>query len=296
MIAGIRTKRGSILERCTHVKHTTMNQTAQHPLILEAADLKSLIGQPNILLLDLCQTEHYVRQHIPGAIFMEYAWVVHGEKPRMGLLPDAQRLSALLSAYGISDNTHVIAYDDEGGGRACRLLWTLDCVGHTRYSLLNGGFYAWAHEGHATEQTIHFPTPTQRTVQISDGPIADQAYIRAHLDDPSTVILDARSAQEYMGTKVFAARGGHIPGAVHFEWTNAMDQHRSLRIKPAEELTPLLQREGITPDKTIVCHCQSHHRSAHTYIVLKSLGYDKVKGYPGSWSDWGNTPDTPIEQ
>lgn len=273
-----------------------MDQTADIPLILEPADLNSLIGQQNILLLDLCQADNYVRQHIPSAVFLEYAWVVHSEKPRMGLLPDAQRLSALLSAYGISEDTHVIAYDDEGGGRACRLLWTLDCVGHHRYSLLNGGFYAWAHEGHATEQSIHFPTPVAREVQIHPGPVADQTFIRAHLDDAGTLILDARSAQEYMGTKVFAARGGHIPGAVHFEWTSAMDQHRNLRIKPAEELTQLLQQAGITPDKTVVCHCQSHHRSAHTYIVLKSLGYDKIKGYPGSWSDWGNSPDTPIEQ
>ena len=88
-----------------------MNHAVDIPLILEAADLKSLIGQPNILLLDLCQADNYVRQHIPSAVFMEYAWVVHGEKPRMGLLPDAQRLSALLSAYGISEDTHVIAYD-----------------------------------------------------------------------------------------------------------------------------------------------------------------------------------------
>jgi thiosulfate/3-mercaptopyruvate sulfurtransferase len=271
-----------------------MNHT-DIPLILEPDALKPLLGQSNVLLVDLSQGESYIKQHLPGAVFLEYTWIVDSDKPRMGLLPDAARLSRLLSAYGISEDTHVIAYDDEGGGRACRFLYTLDCVGHTRFSLLNGGLYAWLHEGRATEQAIHFPKATQREVTLNSGPIADKQFILDHLYDQKVVVLDTRSPQEYMGTKVFAARGGHIPGAVHYEWTRAMDEHRNLRLKPAEEIKQTLAAEGVTPDKTIVCHCQSHHRSAHTYIVLKSLGYVKVKGYPGSWSEWGNDPTTPVE-
>lgn len=268
---------------------------ASIPLILEPEALLPLIGKPKVLLLDLSQAESYVKQHLPSALFLEYAWIVDSDKPRMGLLPDAQRLSRLLSAYGISEDTHVIAYDDEGGGRACRFLYTLDCVGHTRFSLLDGGLYAWLHEGRATEQTINFPQAIQREVTIKPEPIADKRYILDHLGDDNVVILDTRSPHEYMGTKVFAARGGHIPGAVHYEWTRAMNEHRNLRLKPAEDLIQTLSDEGVTPDKTIVCHCQSHHRSAHTYIMLKSLGFQKVKGYPGSWSEWGNDTSTPIE-
>jgi thiosulfate/3-mercaptopyruvate sulfurtransferase len=265
------------------------------PLILEPEDLKPLIGQANVLLIDLSQGENYIKHHLPGAVFLDYTWIVDSDKPRLGLLPDAQRLSHLLSAYGINEDTHVIAYDDEGGGRACRLLFTLDCVGHSRYSLLNGGLYAWLHEGRATDQTIHFPRATQRQVSLAAGPIADKQYILDHLHDSTVAIVDTRSPQEYMGTKIFAARGGHIPGAVHFEWTRAMDEHRNLRLKPSAEILQALTAEGVTPDKTVVCHCHSHHRSAHTYIVLKSLGFEKVKGYPGSWSEWGNDPATPIE-
>jgi thiosulfate/3-mercaptopyruvate sulfurtransferase len=265
------------------------------PLILEPEALKPLIGQANVLLVDLSQGESYIKQHLPGAVYLDYSWIVDSDKPRMGLLPDAQRLSHLLSAYGIGEDTHVIAYDDEGGGRASRFLYTLDCIGHAHFSLLNGGLYAWLHEGRATEQVIHFPKAIQREVTLQPGPIADKQFLLDHLYDQKVVILDTRSPQEYMGTKVFAARGGHIPGAVHYEWTNAMDEQRKLRLKPADELKENLVSQGVTPDKTIVCHCQSHHRSAHTYIVLKSLGYEKVKGYPGSWSDWGNDPTTPIE-
>ena len=271
-----------------------MNPT-EIPLILEPEALTPLVGQSNVLLVDVSQGESYIKQHLPGAVFLEYTWIVDSDKPRVGLLPDAQRLSHLLSAYGISEDTHVIAYDDEGGGRACRFLYTLDCVGHHRYSLLNGGLYAWLHEGRATEQTIHFPHASQREVALNTDPIADKQFILDHLHDTRVAIVDTRSPQEFMGTKLFAARGGHIPGAIHYEWTRAMDEHRNLRLKPIDEIKQNLIEEGVTPDKTIVCHCHSHHRSAHTYIVLKSLGYDKVKGYPGSWSEWGNDPQTPIE-
>lgn len=264
-------------------------------LILEADALLPLLDQANVLLIDLSQGESYIKQHLPGAVFLDYSWIVDSDKPRVGLLPDVQRLSHLLSAYGISEDTHVIVYDDEGGGRACRFLYTLDCAGHHRYSLLNGGLYAWLHEGRATEQTIHFPRSIQREVTLNPNPIADKQFILDHLRDDSVAIVDTRSPQEFMGTKQFAARNGHIPGAIHYEWTRAMDEHHKLRLKPAEELRQTLAAEGITPDKTIVCHCHSHHRSAHTYIVLKSLGFDKLKGYPGSWSEWGNDPTTPIE-
>lgn len=264
-------------------------------LILEPEALLPLLDQPNILLVDLSQGDSYVKQHLPGAVFLDYNWVVDSDNPRVGLLPDTTRLSHLLSAYGIAEDTHVIAYDDEGGGRACRFLYTLDCVGHEHFSLLNGGLYAWLHEARETEQSIRFPQPVSRTASLNSDPIADKQFILEHLQDDSVTIVDTRSPQEYMGTKLFAARGGHIPGAIHYEWTRAMDEHRKLRLKPADELMQTLQQEGIRPDNTIVCHCHSHHRSAHTYIMLKSLGFKHVKGYPGSWSDWGNDPTTPVE-
>ncbi|MGD9385762.1 MAG: rhodanese-like domain-containing protein, partial [Thioalkalispiraceae bacterium] len=189
-------------------------------------------------------------------------------------------------------------YDDEGGGRASRFLWTLQCIGHTALSLLNGGLPAWVAEQLPLEAELNFPQKTEqimRELKYHAEPLADKQYIFEHLNDENTVIVDARSAQEYSGTKVFAARGGHIPGAVHYEWTNAMDRNNNLKLKEAETLKSDLAQLGITPDKTIVCYCQSHHRSAHTCMMLTSLGFDKVKGYPGSWSDWGNDPDAPVE-
>ena len=271
--------------------------TNEIQLIIEPGQLEESRATGNILLVDLGSPETYVRNHIPGAIFLEYAWIVSAEPPRMGLLPSVAQLSNVFSAIGITPDVHVVAYDDEGGGRACRFLWTLDVVGHKHFSLLNGGLHAWANEGHELTDTIVNPISSDYKVEaINQDSCADRPYIQSHLEDEKLVILDTRSPDEFRGTKVLAQRGGHIPGAVNLEWTQTMDRNRNLRIKSADELEAILTPLGVTPDKEVITHCQSHHRSAHTYIVLKSLGFDKVRGYAGSWSDWGNTADTPIEQ
>ena len=108
-------------------------------------------------------------------------------------------------------------------------------------------------------------------------------------------LLDSRSKEEYSGERKFAQRGGHIPGAVNLDWHLAMDPDHNHRLQPESVLRDMLNARGVTPDKTVVTYCQTHHRSAFTYFVLKVLGYPRIKGYPGSWSEWGNDDSTPIE-
>jgi thiosulfate/3-mercaptopyruvate sulfurtransferase len=109
------------------------------------------------------------------------------------------------------------------------------------------------------------------------------------------VILDVRTAAEFSGADKRAQRAGHIPGAVNVDWSQALVGGGDLRLRPADQLHTLYAAAGVTPDKEVILHCQSHQRSAHSYVVLKSLGYPRLRGYPGSWSEWGNTTDTPVE-
>jgi thiosulfate/3-mercaptopyruvate sulfurtransferase len=269
--------------------------TSQIPLLIEPEQLQAQLDQPDLLIIDLGKAETYAKAHIPGAVHLDYMKIVAMQKPVMGLLPDAHTLSQIFSSIGLTADKHVIAYDDEGGGRAARLLWTLDAIGHNKASLLNGGIGAWYNEGHPTDNTPVQATPSEYTATIVDTPIADQNFIREHLNDNAVALLDSRSPEEFSGIKKFAERGGHIPGAINLDWFNLMDKTRNMRLKPETELRALMEENGFTKDKTIVTYCQTHHRSALTYFALKVLGYPKIKGYPGSWSDWGNSEDTPVE-
>ena len=116
-----------------------------------------------------------------------------------------------------------------------------------------------------------------------------QAFQEQFANNPTAdyVLVDVREVEEFAQ--------GHIPGAVNMEWLLAMDQALNLRFKSPDELRALLAERHVTPDKEVIVYCHTHHRSAHTYMVLKSLGYERVRGYPGSWSDWGNAADTPVE-
>lgn len=270
-----------------------MTQSAL-PFILEPDQLEQALGRPDLVIIDLCRPEVHAKAHVPGARHLDYARVVQHLPPVMGLLPDEDQLADVLGGLGITPQSHVVAYDDEGGGKACRFLWTLDVLGHPHMSLLNGGLHAWANEGHklsaerAAVQTAHYP------VAFGSEHCADKDYIKSRLGAADFTLLDARSPAEYTGADARAERNGHIPGAANLEWTQALDKSRNLRLKPADELRRLLEALGITPGKEVVTYCHSHHRSALAYVVLKSLGYPRIKGYPGSWSDWGNSADTPI--
>ncbi len=265
------------------------------PLILEPEALAAGLGDPALLIVDLGKPASYAQCHVPGAVPLDYARIVAAEKPVMGRLPDDATLSQVLSELGLTPDRHIVAYDDEGGGRAARLLWTLDCLGHARHSLLNGGLHAWANEGFPCEQRPNAPALSAYHAQLGAAARADADYVRERLGAADCALLDARSPDEYHGVKKFAERAGHIPGAVNLEWTQAMDMNRNLRLRPAAELRALLEARGVTPDREVIVYCQTHHRSAHSYIMLKSLGYPRLRGYPGSWSEWGNRSDLPVE-
>ncbi len=267
-----------------------------HRYIIEPDEVEALRGEDHGVIVDLSQTPQYASAHIPEALHLPYGLIVRTASPVMGLVPSADVFSRLVVNLGIDADSHVIAYDDEGGGCAARQLWTLQVYGHENTSLINGGLFSWANEGHDISALPPLnPTPTSYLLTASDKYSIDTDDLIATLDQPDLALLDARSADEYSGRKRFADRAGHIPGAIHFEWTEAMDRNNNMRLQPDEQLRGRLESIGLTADKDIVCYCQTHHRSAFSWLMLKHLGYDRVRGYAGSWSAWGNRQDTPVE-
>jgi thiosulfate/3-mercaptopyruvate sulfurtransferase len=266
---------------------------SSYPLILEP-EAFSLPAARDVLIVDVCKAETYARGHLPGSVHLDYATLTLSRPPVGGLLPDAAALSRTLSAIGLTPERHVVAYDDEGGGKASRLLWTLDLLGHERFSLLDGGYRAWTDAGLPLDTEPVIASGSKFEAVVGETARAGRDYILGRLGAPDFALVDARTAEEYSGHNRRAERGGHIPGAVNFNWIDAMDSARALRLKLRDELAAKFAALGVTADKEVVTYCHTHHRSSHTYIVLKSLGFERIKGYPGSWSEWGNDPSTPI--
>lgn len=261
------------------------------PMLIEPEQLANYADE-NARIVDLCSEQSYMNGHIPGAVHLPPQTLTLSRPPVPGLLPSVAHLERIFGYLGIKDDTHFFVYDDEGGGWAGRFIWTLDVIGHPHYSYINGGIFAWRAAGMELETEENSVEPTQPKLTIHKEPQVDVQDILDVLGQDNLTIWDARSPEEYRGDKVLAARGGHIPGAINCEWTSLMDPDKHYRIREdAEERLGML---GIRRGQDIITHCQTHHRSAFTYMVGKILGFD-IRAYPGSWSEWGNLPGTPVE-
>lgn len=263
------------------------------PKLLEPEALVDMLDLPNILIVDLCNDTLYSKKHIPGAVHISSQELMSGSVPGPNKLPPKERLEAMVNSIGLTDDKHVVVYDDEGGGWAGRFIWTLDVIGHKNWSYLNGGLIAWHNEGFPTTSEVPEPKSIERNVTIDRTPIIEAEEIMAQLDSGNLQIWDARTPEEYSGERGVAERNGHIPGAINCNWISMMDFKRNQRI--LDDAKERLAELGIHSDKPTITHCQSHHRSGFTYMLARILDFKDIKAYEGSWAEWGNRNDTPIE-
>jgi thiosulfate/3-mercaptopyruvate sulfurtransferase len=199
----------------------------------------------------------------------------------------------LFNLRGVDQNTPVVVYDDQSGIRAARAFWFLEYFGHPRVQILNGGFGAWIGAGLPVTREASPPPKSTWTGSAQAETLATWRDVKDRLGRPGVVILDTRSDGEYLGTTVRARRGGAIPGAVHVEWTRNLGPDGAF--KPADELRAMYESAGVTPDKEVVTYCQGGYRAAHGDLALRLLGYPRVRNYTGSWKEWGDREDLPIE-
>ena len=269
-------------------------------LVIQTDQIDELLTNSKVIPIFVGSDTAFVAGHIPGSIHIAPAELVCGEPPAAGKIPREEQLAALLNRLGLQPDNIIIAYDDEGGGWAGRLIWTLDIIGHRQYHYLDGGLVAWLGEQRKTESGIAATKSNEAlgnspyTVHFDREKLVSAEHIMNHLGTANFAIWDARSPEEHRGERVVAQRGGKIPGAVNIDWLELMDRNNHLRLKPLDAIKAMLDDRSLTLDKNIVTHCQSHHRSGLTYLVGKIIGLN-IKAYDGSWSEWGNRDDTPIE-
>jgi thiosulfate/3-mercaptopyruvate sulfurtransferase len=262
-------------------------------LLTTVAELQAKLGSPNLCVIDVRPAEDYAKGHLPGATHFDLFGLSLVDTSEAPLKAFMHMIHHVLELRGVSEQKEVVFYEDNSGMRAARGVWFLEYYGHPNAKMLDGGWRAWKAAG--APLTTDATPPKAASFKIAARPdvLASADDVLRSLHKKDTVILDTRSEGEYRGTQVRAARGGAIPGAIHIEWTDNLAANG--KFKSNAELEALYDRAGITPDKEVVSYCQGGYRAAHSYIALRLLGYPKVRNYIGSWKEWGDRTDLPLE-
>ena len=245
-------------------------------------------------------TEAYAQGHIPGAV--GWNWETQLSDGIRRDIVSREELSDLLSHSGIGPDTHIVLYGDNNNWFAAWAYWQLRLHGLTRVSLINGGRAYWL--AHDLPLTTDVPDYAPTGFEVAKPDFSTRAFQRdlaEQLGDTQLALVDVRSPAEFAGEVIAppgmsetAQRAGHIPGAASAPWAQTVNEDGTF--KSAEALREHYAAKGVTPDKDVVAYCRIGERSSHTWFVLHELlGYERVRNYDGSWTEWGSIIGAPIE-
>jgi thiosulfate/3-mercaptopyruvate sulfurtransferase len=283
-------------------KEEAVAEYANPSALVETDWLEEHLDDPSIRVIEVDEdTSAYEKGHIRGSVGWNWATDLHTAIGRDYV--DQAGLSGLLSGAGVGDDTTVILYGGNNNWFAAYAYWILKLRGFDDVKLLNGGRKKWELE--SRELTTEAPTISATGFSVSGS---ERSQIRALRDEVlaklnAAAFVDVRSPEEYRGEKLApdhlpqeqAQVPGHIPGAANVTWMKAANDDGTF--KSADELRALYEGEGVTPDKEVIAYCRIGERSSHTWFALTELlGYENVKNYDGSWTEYGSLVGAPVEK
>ena len=258
-------------------------------MFISSQDLEKIYQDDSVLILDARSYKDYSKGHIPGSVSLDLFSFHWADTSQKGLVSFGEHMRKILSYAGIDENKKIIFYDDVTGMLAARGVWMCLYFSHSDVQMLDGGISKWTKENLPTETESTIYKPSNLTTPIDPSIIIGFEELNEKIG--KVTIIDARSPDEFDGTIPRAARGGHIPTAENIDWNNNLDD--SGKLKSDSELESLYTMDKESP---IVTYCQGAYRAAHSYLSLKKIGFKNVKVYLGSWGEWGNKMELPIEK
>lgn len=251
---------------------------------------RMLINPEDLLVVDTRPFTEYSKGHIQGAInidLFQFHWL---DTSKIGIRDFVRQSRILLSNIGVKNEKSVVFYDRISGMSAARGVWLLLFFSHKKVSLLNGGFDLWEKEGYPIETKTNHLVYSKFLGKPDPKLLATFNEVKKSLRKKGSVIVDARTSKEFTGLHVRAARAGHIPSAINVDWEQNIENGSFKNLKRLSKLY-----SKIPEDSKIITYCQGGYRAANTFVALKILGYKDVKMYLGSWGEWGNRLDLPVQ-
>jgi thiosulfate/3-mercaptopyruvate sulfurtransferase len=261
-------------------------------LLVSSQDLYKLIKkQDNAIVIDSRPFSEYKNGHVPGAVNIDLFQLHWFDTTKRGIKDFNRQSRLLLSNIGISNDSNVIFYDNVSGISAARGVWLLLYFSHKNVFMLDGGFEKWKREKLPVEVKSNQLRNKRFIGKPNSKVIADAKEVMRSTSNKNITIVDARSREEFNGSDVRASRRGHIPSAINIDW---VDNIENGIFKNKKKLSKIYSK--IPKNSQIITYCQGGYRAANAFVALKILGYKKVKMYLGSWGEWGNRVELPVEQ
>lgn len=257
-------------------------------MIITTQGLEREINEQNLLLIDTRSFKEYSEGHIPGAVNLDLFAFHWFDTTKEGIEAFNIQSQKILSFVGVTEEKKVVFYDNISGMLAARGVWLLMYFSHPQVFMLDGGLKKWKKENFPIETKSNDFRPSKYSGKINRELIVGFEYIKENLGHLK--IVDARSNEEYAGTIVRAARGGHIPTSINVDWNHNIADDGTM-----EKNNELSKIYKIPKDAEVVTYCQGAYRAANTFLVLKKLGFKNVRVYLGSWGEWGNKLELPVE-